>query len=109
MARPFFFLIEADEKGRTGPPKGIGLLESGILEGVVEEIAECGGGGEGAGSGPAWNVEGGGGVRIWRVGARGVMGAERVADDAAGGVLRYEHALVGVDEKTLAANGAADR
>lgn len=57
------------------------------LDGVVEEIAQRGGGREGPCSGPAWDVEGGSGMDAGRVGAGGVMGAKGVTDNAAACVL----------------------
>jgi hypothetical protein len=78
------------------------------LEGVVEKVAENGGGKEGLGSGPAGDVECAARVSAGRGGVGDVVRAEGVNDDAAADNLRGVHAGFGKDEKALTADGAAD-
>ena len=67
---------------------------------------ERSGDGEGLGSEPSWDFEGAGGVGARR-GRVHVVGAKNVLDHPAAHVMIYVHARFGIDEKPLAAYGAA--
>jgi hypothetical protein len=78
------------------------------LERGVEKIAERRRGEERLRSGPAGNVEGTRRMSAGGGGVGGMMRAKDMLDEAAVHALIRLHAVLGIDEKALAAYGAAD-
>jgi hypothetical protein len=78
------------------------------LDAVVQEIAQRRRREKGLGAGPVWNVEGRAGMGAWGGRMPGVMGAKRVFYDPAAHGIDGRDAPFSIDEKVLAAEGAAN-